>query len=164
DPYPEPRAARLRARHAGARSGAAPRGADLHRGRGRPHGGRDGRCALRADPPGAGKGLPASQLQGRASAAARGHGSAARPQPEQGRVRVTPALEVPEHPNIYVIGDAAYLEVNGAPLPMMAPVAIQMAETAAANIRRRIAGATPVAFVYRDPGSLATIGRNAAVA
>jgi len=79
-------------------------------------------------------------------------------------VRVTPALEVPEHPNIYVIGDAAYLEVNGAPLPMMAPVAIQMAETAAANIRRRIAGATPVAFVYRDPGSLATIGRNAAVA
>ncbi len=83
---------------------------------------------------------------------------------QQGRVRVTPALEVPEHPNIYVIGDAAYLEVNGAPLPMMAPVAIQMAETAAANIRRRIAGATPVAFVYRDPGSLATIGRNAAVA
>ena len=79
-------------------------------------------------------------------------------------MRVTPALEVPEHPNIYVIGDAAYLEVNGAPLPMMAPVAIQMAETAAANIRRRIAGATPVAFVYRDPGSLATIGRNAAVA
>src|SRR5439155_944172 len=56
------------------------------------------------------------------------------------------------------------LEVAGAPLPMMAPVAIQMAETAVANIRRRIAGEPPVAFRYRDPGSLATIGRNAAVA
>src|SRR2546422_1876792 len=37
------------------------------------------------------------------------------------------------HPDIYVIGDAAYLEVAGAPLPMMAPVAIQMAETAVAR-------------------------------
>src|SRR5213595_2054473 len=55
----------------------------------------------------------------------------------QGRVAVAPTLEVPEHPDIYVIGDAAYLEVDGAPLPMMAPVAIQMAGTAAANIRRR---------------------------
>src|SRR6184192_3914318 len=45
----------------------------------------------------------------------------------QGRVAVAPTLEVPEHPDIYVIGDAAYLEVDGAPLPMMAPVAIQMA-------------------------------------
>jgi len=63
-----------------------------------------------------------------------------------------------------VIGDAAYLEVDGAPLPMMAPVAIQMAGTAAANIRRRLAGQPPAPFDYRDPGSLATIGRNAAVA
>src|SRR5207247_2191959 len=72
--------------------------------------------------------------------------------------------DVPGHPDIYVIGDTADLEVAGAPLPMMAPVAIQMAETAVANIRRRIAGEPPVAFRYRDPGSLATIGRNAAVA
>jgi len=82
----------------------------------------------------------------------------------QGRVAVAPTLEVPEHPDIYVIGDAAYLEVDGAPLPMMAPVAIQMAGTAAANIRRRLAGQPPAPFDYRDPGSLATIGRNAAVA
>src|SRR5256884_8666063 len=68
------------------------------------------------------------------------------------------------HPDIYVIGDAASLEVDGAPLPMMAPVAIQMAGTAAANIRRRLAGQPPAPFDYRDPGSLATIGRNAAVA
>jgi NADH dehydrogenase len=86
------------------------------------------------------------------------------PTAQQGRVPVEPTLEVPGHPDIYVIGDAAYLEVAGAPLPMMAPVAIQMAETAVKNIRRRIAGEPPVAFRYRDPGSLATIGRNAAVA
>ncbi len=86
------------------------------------------------------------------------------PTVRQGRVAVTPTLAVPEHPDIYVIGDAAYLEVDGAPLPMMAPVAIQMARTAAANIRRRLAGQPPVPFDYRDPGSLATIGRNAAVA
>src|SRR5437867_3125175 len=86
------------------------------------------------------------------------------PTAQQGRVPVEPTLEVPGHPDIYVIGDAAYLEVAGAPLPMMAPVAIQMAETAVANIRRRIAGEPPAAFRYRDPGSLATIGRNAAVA
>jgi len=86
------------------------------------------------------------------------------PTAQQGRVPVAPTLDVPGHPDIYVIGDAAFLEVAGAPLPMMAPVALQMAETAAHNIRRRVAGQPPVAFRYRDPGSLATIGRNAAVA
>src|SRR5207247_475858 len=58
------------------------------------------------------------------------------PTAQQGRVPVEPTLEVPGHPDIYVIGDAAYLEVAGTPLPMMAPVAIQMAETAAETIRR----------------------------
>ena len=86
------------------------------------------------------------------------------PTAQQGRVPVDPTLEVPGHPGIYVIGDASYLEVAGAPLPMMAPVALQMAETAVENIRRRIAGKPPVEFRYHDPGSLATIGRNAAVA
>ena len=86
------------------------------------------------------------------------------PTAQQGRIPVAPTLDVPGHPDIYVIGDAAYLEAAGAPLPMMAPVALQMAETAAQNIRRRIAGRPPVEFRYRDPGSLATIGRNAAVA
>ena len=86
------------------------------------------------------------------------------PTARQGRVPVMPTLEVQQHPEVYVIGDAAYLEAAGAPLPMMAPVAIQMALTAARNIQRRIAGQQPAAFDYRDPGSLATIGRNAAVA
>jgi NADH dehydrogenase len=86
------------------------------------------------------------------------------PTARQGRVAVEPTLQAPGFPEIYVIGDAAYLEANGAPLPMMAPVAIQMAETAATNIQHHLAGEAPVAFRYRDPGSLATIGRNAAVA
>ncbi len=82
----------------------------------------------------------------------------------QGRVVVEPTLQVPGHPEVSVIGDAAYVESGGQPLPMMAPVAIQMAETAATNIARRLRGEAPAAFRYRDPGSLATIGRNAAVA
>ena len=86
------------------------------------------------------------------------------PTARQGRVTVTPTLQVPEHPQIYVIGDAAYLEDDGQPLPMMAPVAIQMADTAARNIVRQLRNEPPAAFRYRDPGSLATIGRNAAVA
>lgn len=86
------------------------------------------------------------------------------PTARQDRVPVEPTLQVPGHPEVYVIGDAAYLEAGGEALPMMAPVALQMAETAAANIRRHLAGAPPLAFQYRDPGSLATIGRNAAVA
>ena len=82
----------------------------------------------------------------------------------QGRVVVEPTLQVPGHPELYVIGDAAYSEANGEPVPMMAPVAVQMAETAAANIARHLNGDVLVPFRYRDPGSLATIGRNAAVA
>jgi NADH dehydrogenase len=81
-----------------------------------------------------------------------------------GRVVVEPTLQLAGHPEVYVIGDAAFLEAQGPSLPMMAPVALQMGETAAANIRRSLAGEPLAAFQYRDPGSLATIGRNAAVA
>lgn len=86
------------------------------------------------------------------------------PQARQGRIAVSPTLQVPEHPEVFVIGDAAYLEVDGGPLPMLAPVAIQQAESVAQNIRRALRGEPPTKFVYSDPGSLATIGRNAAVA
>lgn len=83
----------------------------------------------------------------------------------QGRVLVAPTLQLPNHPNVYVIGDAAYLEdQDGKPLPMMAPVAIQQAKLAAHNILCQIEGEATEKFHYEDPGSLATIGRNAAVA
>jgi len=82
-----------------------------------------------------------------------------------GRVRIDPALQLPGHPGVYVIGDAAYLEdENGRPLPMLSTVAIQQGNSAADNIRRAVRGQAQKPFQYKDPGLLATIGRNAAVA
>jgi len=81
-----------------------------------------------------------------------------------GRLIVEPTLQIPGHPEAYAIGDAAHFEIDGKTLPMMAPVAIQMGELAAANIMRQLEGERPLPFRYRDPGLLATIGKNAAVA
>ena len=81
-----------------------------------------------------------------------------------GRVKVTPTLHLEAAPNVFVIGDMAYLEQDGQPLPQVAPVAIQMGEQTAANILRRLRGETLHPFRYKDPGSMATIGRSAAVA
>jgi len=81
------------------------------------------------------------------------------------RARVEPTLQLPGHPEVFVIGDAAYLEgASGQPLPMLATVAQQQAHAAAANLMRLMQGQSARAFRYRDPGLLATIGRNAAVA
>lgn len=85
-------------------------------------------------------------------------------QARQGRAEVLPTLQVPGHEEVFVVGDAAYLESDGHPLPMMAPVAIQQGKTAARNILHLLSGEPLETFRYRDPGSLATIGRNAAVA
>jgi NADH dehydrogenase len=82
----------------------------------------------------------------------------------QGRVVVEQTLQIRGYPEAFVAGDCVYLEEDGKPLPMMAPVAIQQGKTAAHNIERLITGKSVEAFDYRDPGSLATIGRNAAVA
>lgn len=81
-----------------------------------------------------------------------------------GRVPVQPTLQLAEHPEVFLIGDLAYLEQEGKPLPQVAPVAIQMGELAAANIRRKLTGRPLESFHYVDKGSMATIGRNAAVA
>lgn len=91
-------------------------------------------------------------------------GSLGVPPAAQGRVPVRPTLQLPGHDEVFVIGDAAYLEAEGRPLPMMAPPAIQMGQTAAESIVRSLQGKPALAFRFRDPGSLATIGRNAAVA
>lgn len=87
------------------------------------------------------------------------------PQDRSGRIVVNATLQVPDHPEVFVIGDAAsFPGPDGKPLPMVAPVAIQQAETAAQNILRLVEGKTPQVFRYHDPGILATIGRNHAVA
>ena len=81
----------------------------------------------------------------------------------QGRIAVEPTLQVAGHPEVYIIGDAAYREENGEALPMVAPVAIQMGKSVARNITRALKGEPLEPFKYRDQGTLATIGRNAAV-
>jgi NADH dehydrogenase len=81
------------------------------------------------------------------------------------RLVVEDTLQLPAHPEVLILGDAAYLvDARGQPLPMLATVAQQQARTAAQNIVRMASGHTPAKFSYRDPGLLATIGRNAAVA
>ena len=82
-----------------------------------------------------------------------------------GRVVVEPDLSLPGHPEVSVIGDlCAFPHQTGTPLPGLAPVAVQAGRAAAENIRRGLAGEPTVAFRYRDRGSMATIGRAAAVA
>ncbi len=81
-----------------------------------------------------------------------------------GRIIVEPTLQLPGRPEVFAIGDAAYWEEGGKPIPMVAPAAVQMAEAAAENILLRIRGKELRSFHYRNPGALATIGRNAAVA
>jgi len=82
-----------------------------------------------------------------------------------GRVPVTDRLHLAERPEVFVIGDLAYLEDDrGRPLPQVAQVAIQQGRRAAANLRALVEGREPRPFVSRDPGMLAVIGRNAAVA
>ena len=83
-----------------------------------------------------------------------------------GRVVVGSDLTVPSHPEIFVIGDTAQVtDTNGNPLPGLAPVAKQQGAYVARVLRARLAGKpSPGSFRYRDFGTLATIGRGAAVA
>lgn len=87
------------------------------------------------------------------------------PTRKNGTVCVLSTLQLPDHPDVYVVGDLAAFEVETDQyLPMLAPVAIQQGEWAAENIRRQIGGQRPQPFKYRDKGTMATIGRSAAVA
>ena len=81
-----------------------------------------------------------------------------------GRVRVNPDLSLVDDPRVWIIGDLAYLEANEVALPQVAPVAMQQGEQVARNIIARRNGQPTTPFRYRDKGSMATIGRNAAVA
>ncbi|MEM8922464.1 MAG: NAD(P)/FAD-dependent oxidoreductase [Actinomycetota bacterium] len=81
-----------------------------------------------------------------------------------GRVVVDGSLAVPDRPNVFVIGDMAAAISDGEPVPGVAPAATQGAELVADVIKADLAGRPRPAFRYRDKGSLATIGRSAAVA
>jgi NADH:ubiquinone reductase (H+-translocating) len=81
-----------------------------------------------------------------------------------GRIVVDESLRVPGHPEVRVIGDLALAnDAKGRLLPGVAAVAMQGGRFAAADIVRSIVGEHAAVFRYRDKGSMATIGRNAAV-
>jgi NADH dehydrogenase len=84
-----------------------------------------------------------------------------------GRVAVEPTLNLKEHPEVFVIGDMAYLEgykKGTEAYPMVAPVAIQQSRVAARNIMAQVEGRPLKEFHYFDKGNMATIGRKDAVA
>ncbi|MBS1511792.1 MAG: NAD(P)/FAD-dependent oxidoreductase [Bacteroidetes bacterium] len=84
------------------------------------------------------------------------------------RIKVDRHCNVQGLKNVYAIGDVAYMEEPGWPNghPQVAPVAMQMADTVAQNLRRiemRSSEKLQEEFVYNDKGSMATVGRNLAV-
>jgi len=82
-----------------------------------------------------------------------------------GRVLVERDLSIPGHPEAFAIGDlCAFTGDDGHPLPGLAPVALQQGRAAARNVLHRLAGEPTEPFRYHDRGSMATIGRAAAVA
>ena len=81
-----------------------------------------------------------------------------------GRVKVQPDLSIPGHPEVFVAGDLAAVEQDARPVPGVAPAANQMGDHAARNVLHLVAGEAARPFRYVDKGSLATIGRRAAVA
>ena len=88
---------------------------------------------------------------------------------KSGRVKVNPDLSVPGHPEVFAIGDLAHvLQENGELVPGVSPAAMQMARHVARIVREELnlgPGHAPRApFKYWDRGTMATIGRSAAVA
>ncbi|MCU0646797.1 MAG: NAD(P)/FAD-dependent oxidoreductase [Gemmatimonadaceae bacterium] len=81
-----------------------------------------------------------------------------------GRVIVEPDLSVAGHPELFVVGDLAHVEIGGALVPGVAPGANQGGAHAGRMIAQRVRGAPTSPFVYHHKGDLATIGRHKAVA
>jgi NADH dehydrogenase len=91
--------------------------------------------------------------------------SLAVPLDRAGRVMVQPDLSIPNHSEVFVVGDmAALTDVRGVRVPGVAPAANQEGKRAAENVKRLIRDEETVAFRYRNKGDLATIGRYKAVA
>ena len=120
----------------------------------------DGGVQMGGERIGAGTVLWAAGIQ--ASSLGRGFGAET---DRAGRVAVNPDLSVPGHPEVFIAGDLAlFTHQTGKPLPGVAQAAKQLGKHAARNAVRRLRGDPTTPFRYRDPGNLATIGRNAAIA
>jgi len=86
------------------------------------------------------------------------------PMDRQGRAMVEPDLSIPDHPEIFVIGDAACsIGKDGKPLPAIAPTAVQQGRYVGKIIRKQLDKKKRRPFRYLDKGSIATIGKNKAV-
>jgi len=85
------------------------------------------------------------------------------PQGRGGRVKLNPDLSVPDHPEIFVVGDMGEVASEGEVLPQLGSVAMQSGEHVGRQIARRLAGELGQPFKYWDKGFMATIGRGAAV-
>ena len=81
-----------------------------------------------------------------------------------GRIPAEPDLSLPGHGHVYIVGDLAAISIGGKPVPGLAAAAKQQGKHAARNVLRAISGEPTQAFRYTDWGTLATIGRGAAVA
>ena len=109
--------------------------------------------------------LPSAVTLWAAGVAASPLGKMLAPTDKYGRVVVQPDLSIPGHPNVFVIGDmASATGKDGKPLPGVAPVALQQGTFVGRTILRDLRGKPRQPFVYFDKGTLATIGRAAAVA
>ncbi|HUI87311.1 MAG TPA: NAD(P)/FAD-dependent oxidoreductase [Anaerolineales bacterium] len=87
------------------------------------------------------------------------------PQAASGRIVTEATLQLPAHPEVFIVGDSAHCTDNkDQTLPMLATVAQQQGRSVAKNLRRILRNEKPTPFQYQDLGLLATIGRNAAVA
>lgn len=86
------------------------------------------------------------------------------PPAKQGKVAVKSSLQVIGQFNVYAIGDLAGLELNDKSLPMLAQTAIAQGKATARNILRQIKGKEPEKFRYFHKGTMAILGRNAALA
>jgi NADH dehydrogenase len=109
--------------------------------------------------------IPASTVIWTAGVRASEVGSAmGLPLGRQARIQVLPTLQLTGHPEVFVIGDLAGATDGGASLPMLIPVAMQEGRHVAATIKYVLRGYGATNFQYKDPGIMATIGRNSAVA
>ena len=85
------------------------------------------------------------------------------PQGHGGRIKLNPDLSVPDHPDIFVVGDLGEVALDGKVLPQLGSVAMQSGEHVGRQIARRLHGEPGQPFRYWDKGFMATIGRGAAV-
>ena len=85
------------------------------------------------------------------------------PQGRGGRMKLNPDLSVPDHPEIFVVGDMGEVTSDGKVLPQLGSVAMQSGEHVGRQIARRLHGEPGQPFRYWDKGFMATIGRSAAV-